>query len=181
MVDSFLGSCAVRLSESIGCGADHTRGTDPNPLDDGVADILVSPRPAFSLLVNRVRRPPCPRCRSRNGAQMWSRPARSSAIERLTFVASTRVLARTVEHHAHPNHCSSHRPLARRRRKAHRDGDENPGAPRRTFVSPAVAMKKLWFVLLFLAGGVSHEIRNPISCQTISVRQFEGPRRRHDA
>jgi hypothetical protein len=32
-------------------------------------------------------------------------------------------------------------------------------------------MKKIWFALLFLAGGISHEIRNPVSCQCISTRQ----------
>jgi len=37
-------------------------------------------------------------------------------------------------------------------------------------------MKKIWFVLLFLAGGISHEIRNPVSCQCIASRQA-APRR----
>lgn len=29
-------------------------------------------------------------------------------------------------------------------------------------------MKKLWFALLFFAGGLAHEVRNPISCQCIA-------------
>jgi hypothetical protein len=29
-------------------------------------------------------------------------------------------------------------------------------------------MKKLWFALLFFAGGVAHEVRNPTSCQCIA-------------
>ncbi|AGU51672.1 hypothetical protein VAPA_1c46040 [Variovorax paradoxus B4] len=29
-------------------------------------------------------------------------------------------------------------------------------------------MKKLWFALLFLAGGLAHEVRNPASCQCIA-------------
>ena len=29
-------------------------------------------------------------------------------------------------------------------------------------------MKKLWFALLFFAGGVAHELRNPTSCQCIA-------------
>lgn len=42
-------------------------------------------------------------------------------------------------------------------------------------------MKKLWFALLFFAGGVAHEVRNPTSCQCIasvspSLRQ---PKRGH--
>ncbi|MDM0019494.1 hypothetical protein [Variovorax saccharolyticus] len=39
-------------------------------------------------------------------------------------------------------------------------------------------MKKLWFVLLFLAGGVAHEVRNPVGCQCINVRESEGGRKR---
>jgi hypothetical protein len=42
----------------------------------------------------------------------------------------------------------------------------------------ASAMKKLWFVLLFFAGGISHEIRNPISCQCITARPSHEPVRR---
>jgi hypothetical protein len=32
-------------------------------------------------------------------------------------------------------------------------------------------MKKLWLALLFFAGGVAHEVRNPLSCHSISSRQ----------
>ena len=39
-------------------------------------------------------------------------------------------------------------------------------------------MKKLWFALLFLAGGIAQELRNPVSCQTITVRQAAEPSRR---
>jgi hypothetical protein len=31
-------------------------------------------------------------------------------------------------------------------------------------------MKKIWLALLFFAGGVAHEIRNPVSCQCITAR-----------
>ena len=34
-----------------------------------------------------------------------------------------------------------------------------------------VPMKSLWLVLLFLAGGVSHELRHPTNCQLIAQRQ----------
>jgi hypothetical protein len=37
-------------------------------------------------------------------------------------------------------------------------------------------MKKLWFALLFLAGGITHEIRNPVSCQCITARFSPTPR-----
>ena len=39
-------------------------------------------------------------------------------------------------------------------------------------------MKKLWVALLFLAGGFAHEVRNPVSCQCINAREFEGWRKR---
>ncbi|MGJ7556113.1 hypothetical protein ACSFBI_19095 [Variovorax sp. RB3P1] len=39
-------------------------------------------------------------------------------------------------------------------------------------------MKKLWFALLFFAGGFAHEVRNPVSCQCITTREFNGSRRR---
>jgi hypothetical protein len=39
-------------------------------------------------------------------------------------------------------------------------------------------MKKLWLALLFFAGGISHEVRDPLSCECITVRQFSGPARR---
>jgi len=32
-------------------------------------------------------------------------------------------------------------------------------------------MKKWWLALLFLAGGISHEIRQPVNCHCISVRR----------
>jgi len=39
-------------------------------------------------------------------------------------------------------------------------------------------MRSLWFALLFLAGGISHEIRNPFSCQCIPAREQSGARAR---
>ncbi|WP_301280762.1 hypothetical protein [Variovorax paradoxus] len=39
-------------------------------------------------------------------------------------------------------------------------------------------MKKLWFALLFFAGGFAHEVRNPVNCQCIAAREFTGPRKR---
>jgi phosphatidylserine decarboxylase len=39
-------------------------------------------------------------------------------------------------------------------------------------------MRKLWFALLFLAGGIAHEVRHPVSCQCISARQLTGPGKR---
>jgi hypothetical protein len=32
-------------------------------------------------------------------------------------------------------------------------------------------MKKLWLALIFFAGGLAHEVRNPVSCQCITARQ----------
>ena len=37
-------------------------------------------------------------------------------------------------------------------------------------------MKKIWFALLFFAAGISHEIRNPVSCLCITSRQPSGTR-----
>jgi len=39
-------------------------------------------------------------------------------------------------------------------------------------------MKKLWFALIFLAGGISQEIRNPVNCLCITSSQPSGPRTR---
>jgi hypothetical protein len=39
-------------------------------------------------------------------------------------------------------------------------------------------MKSFWLALLFLAGGVSHELRHPTSCQLIAQRQVAGKRSR---
>jgi hypothetical protein len=40
-------------------------------------------------------------------------------------------------------------------------------------------MKKLWFALIFLAGGMAHEVRDPFSCQSIIARHAGCiPRRR---
>jgi len=39
-------------------------------------------------------------------------------------------------------------------------------------------MKKIWFALLFFAGGLSHEIRNPVQCQCITSRAPATRRRR---
>ena len=36
-------------------------------------------------------------------------------------------------------------------------------------------MRKLWFALLFLAGGLSHELRHPLTCQCLVTRQAAGP------
>jgi hypothetical protein len=38
-------------------------------------------------------------------------------------------------------------------------------------------MRKIWMALLFLAGGIATEIRNPITCETVPVRQQWEPRR----
>lgn len=32
-------------------------------------------------------------------------------------------------------------------------------------------MRRLWLSLLFLAGGIAHELRNPVNCQCIAARQ----------
>ena len=39
-------------------------------------------------------------------------------------------------------------------------------------------MKKIWLALLFLAGGIAHEIRNPVNCHCITARQRTGPQKR---
>ena len=39
-------------------------------------------------------------------------------------------------------------------------------------------MKTIWFALLFFAGGIAHEIRNPTSCLCITSRQPAEPKRR---
>ncbi|MDH6591835.1 hypothetical protein M2165_001724 [Variovorax sp. TBS-050B] len=39
-------------------------------------------------------------------------------------------------------------------------------------------MRKLWFALLFLAGGFAHELRNPVQCQCISASAAAAPGRR---
>jgi len=39
-------------------------------------------------------------------------------------------------------------------------------------------MKKFWLALLFLLGDVSHELRSPTSCHTISTRQADWSRKR---
>ena len=39
-------------------------------------------------------------------------------------------------------------------------------------------MMKLWFALLFFAGGFAHEVRNPVSCQCITARELVGTRKR---
>jgi len=31
-------------------------------------------------------------------------------------------------------------------------------------------MRKLWLSLLFLAGGMAHELRNPLNCQCVGTR-----------
>ena len=38
-------------------------------------------------------------------------------------------------------------------------------------------MKNLWLALLFFAGGLAHEVRNPLSCHSISSRQVADPKR----
>ena len=37
-------------------------------------------------------------------------------------------------------------------------------------------MKKLWLALLFFAGGVAHEVRNPVNCQLIASRRVTRPK-----
>jgi hypothetical protein len=39
-------------------------------------------------------------------------------------------------------------------------------------------MRSLWLALVFLLGGISHEIRNPVSCLCIASRQATGPGKR---
>ncbi|MBB3178260.1 hypothetical protein [Variovorax sp. Sphag1AA] len=34
-------------------------------------------------------------------------------------------------------------------------------------------MKKLWFALIFFAGGLAHEVRNPFNCLCITARRTE--------
>jgi hypothetical protein len=36
-------------------------------------------------------------------------------------------------------------------------------------------MKKLWLALLFFAGVVAHEVRNPVNCQLIASRRIDRP------
>ncbi|WP_255352845.1 hypothetical protein [Achromobacter sp. RTa] len=38
-------------------------------------------------------------------------------------------------------------------------------------------MRKLLLVLILFAGGLAHELRNPLSCQTIAARKDLDPRR----
>jgi len=40
-------------------------------------------------------------------------------------------------------------------------------------------MKKLWFALLLFTGEVAHEMRNPLSCQCTTAREFAGSRKRN--
>lgn len=42
-------------------------------------------------------------------------------------------------------------------------------------------MKKLWLALLFLTGGIAHEVRNPVSCQCIATRADARARRRQSS
>jgi len=42
-------------------------------------------------------------------------------------------------------------------------------------------MRKLWLALLFLAGGVAHELRTPTHCLCITASGSSGPRRRAKA
>jgi len=39
-------------------------------------------------------------------------------------------------------------------------------------------MKKLWLALLFFAGGVAHEVRNPVNCHLIASRRVAKPESR---
>ncbi|MDQ1761948.1 hypothetical protein RAS14_19465 [Achromobacter aegrifaciens] len=38
-------------------------------------------------------------------------------------------------------------------------------------------MRKLLLVLILFAGGLAHELRNPLSCQTITARNDSGAHR----
>jgi len=40
-------------------------------------------------------------------------------------------------------------------------------------------MRKLCLAFLFLMGGLSHEIRNPVGCSCIAANQEVRPKRRH--
>jgi hypothetical protein len=42
-------------------------------------------------------------------------------------------------------------------------------------------MRKIWFALLFFAGGLAHEVRNPTSCHAIATSHATGTRRRRGA
>ena len=61
--------------------------------------------------------------------------------------------------------------MARPRRRSRPFLQNNP--------SRALDMKKIWFALLFFVGGISHEIRNPVSCLCITSRQPAEPRPRN--
>ena len=39
-------------------------------------------------------------------------------------------------------------------------------------------MRSIWFALLFLAGGLSHELRKPVNCESIVTRQAGTAQRR---
>jgi hypothetical protein len=42
-------------------------------------------------------------------------------------------------------------------------------------------MRKIWFALLFLAGGISQEMRNPLTCETTSARYQLWPGKRRQS
>ena len=53
------------------------------------------------------------------------------------------------------------------------------GRPWSAFRAYKPFMRKLWLALLFFIGGVSHELRHPLTCEAVSVRrQAFGGRRR---
>ena len=39
-------------------------------------------------------------------------------------------------------------------------------------------MRKIWLALLFFAGGLAHEVRNPTSCLCVNATYVHGPRKR---
>lgn len=39
-------------------------------------------------------------------------------------------------------------------------------------------MRKLWFALIFCAGGLAHEWRTPTHCHSVTASSPQGPRRR---
>ena len=41
-------------------------------------------------------------------------------------------------------------------------------------------MRRLWLALLFFAGGLAHEVRNPANCHLVAVRQGAEPRKRKE-
>jgi hypothetical protein len=73
-----------------------------------------------------------------------------------------------IEHAIHP-----HEEVRRRTDRQH---DFQPLLAGRRVLSNA--MRSLWFALLFLAGGLSHELRKPVNCECVVARQAGTAKRR---